>query len=751
MRWPRIRWLVVTLGLGPSLLVALFWSLGTLDSLEDLAFDFAMKRRGRESTTQAKVTIVAIDDRSLKEVGRWPWFRSRVAGLVRAIREAGARVIAIDLLMAEPSQVPPECNCPGPRVCVFPETDPAECTLNTQDCELAETFAERRDVVLGFVLEPDLESGPDSNRERGGDFDISQLQRYAPPPKKVWFPSVAFRPRISASLPCFNRTTKNHGYVTHPIHRGEFRGYRLVQRYGRERPGENDAYLLPLALSAVARYRGLSAELLPDLNPPTRPVISLGDEMLPTTPSGVLVIDYLGPPKTIPTVSAADLLMGRLSDTDRLALDRSLVFVGFTAIGFGDFYPTPFAEQMPGVEIHATMAYNLLTGRYIDDGNVQTFWSLLAVLVLGPLTSLLVRRISNRFKGALAGIAVVAVWALIAYLAFWLGHWHLLFVAPVLAGTLSLVGNLTHQIGVVDKQRRRLGAYVSPKVRQKITIEGVELAGEEMLVTILFCDIRGFSSWSENKSPETVVRMLNHFFEAMTRIIHDEEGTLDKYTGDGLMAFFGAPYELPDQERRACKTALRMQQTLAELRQTAETQQKERSAQHDPFPDFQKIRIGIGLNTGLATVGNTGSRDIVNYTAIGDQVNLASRVEGLTKAFQVDNLVTHETRRRAEEAFLFRPLGPQKPKGSKKAVELFELVAEAPGSPEQQERIRLFEQGLEALFEQRDLARAEEVFRELDDRFDDGPSELYLKRIEHWRQDPAGFDTWSGVIDHTEK
>lgn len=751
MRWPRIRWLVVTLGFGPSLLVALLWSLGTLDSVEDLAFDYAMKRRGPESPNQAKVAIVAIDERSLDEVGRWPWFRSRVAGLVRAIREAGARVIAIDLLMAEPSQVPPDCNCPGPRVCDFPEVDPRECTLNTQDCELAETLAERHDVVLGFILESDLESGPHLNPVGTEGSDVNQLQRYAPPPKKVWFSSVAFRPRISASLPCFNRTTKNHGYVTHPIHRGEFRGYRLVQRYGREKPGENDAYLLPLALSAVARYRGLSAELLPDLNPPTRPVISLGEETLPTTPSGVLVIDYLGPPKTIHTVSAADLLMGRLSDTDRLALDRSLVFVGFTAIGFGDFYPTPFAELMPGVEIHATMAYNLLTRRYIDDGNAQTFWSLLAVLVLGPLTSLLVRQITNRFKGALAGIAVVAVWALIAYLAFWLGHWHLLFVAPILAGALSLVGNLTHQIGVVDKQRRRLGAYVSPKVRQKITIEGVELAGEEMLVTVLFCDIRGFSSWSENRSPETVVGMLNHFFEVMTRIIHDEEGTLDKYTGDGLMAFFGAPYELPDQERRACKSALQMQQALAELRQTAEARHKERSTRDDQLPDFRRIRIGIGLNTGLATVGNTGSQDIVNYTAIGDQVNLASRVEGLTKAFQVENLVTQETRRRVKEAFIFRPLGPQKPKGMDESVKLFELLSEAPGTQEQQKRITLFEQGLQALFEHRDLDRAEEIFGEVRDRFKDGPSELYLGRINAWRRNPADFDTWDGVIDHTEK
>jgi adenylate cyclase len=751
VRWPRIRWLVVTLALGPSLLVALLWSLGTLDSLEDLAFDYAMKRRGPESPTRARVAVVAIDERSLGEVGRWPWLRSKVADLVRAIRKAGARVVAIDLLMAEPSQSPPECDCPGPRVCEFPQADPGECTLNSQDCELAEALAERHDVVLGFILESDLESGPQPEPAGADGSEVTRLQRYAPPPKKVWFPNVAFRPRIRASLPCFNRTTELHGYVTHPIHRGEFRGYGLVQRYGGKTPGETDAYLLPLALSAVARYRGISAELLPDSNPPTQPVISLGDETLPTTPSGVLVIDYLGPRETIHTVSAADLLEGRLSDADRVALDGSLVFVGFTAIGLGDFYPTPFAEQMPGVEIHATVAYNLLTGRFIYDGNAQSFWSLVAVLVLSPLVAQVVRRIKWRLGGAMAGIGVVAVWALIAYLAFSLGHWHLLFVAPMLAGALSLVGNLTHQIGVVDKQRRRLGAYVSPKVRQKITIEGVELTGEENLVTILFCDIRDFSSWSEDKSPETVVRMLNHFFEAMTRIIHDEEGTLDKYTGDGLMAFFGAPYELPDQERRACKAALRMQEALAELRQAAETRHRERSTPDDPLPDFRRIRIGIGLNTGLATVGNTGSQDIVNYTAIGDEVNLASRVEGLTKAFRVDNLVTHETRRRTEDAFLFRPLGLQRVKGIDQPVELFELVAEAPGTPEQQERNRLFEQGLAALFEQRDLDRAAKSFRELKERFEDGPSKLYLERIERWREHSAEFDTWDGVINHTEK
>ena len=762
----RKRWVTVALGLGPSLLVVGLWISGALDRAENGVFDFAMwLRGGEELRAPPEVAIVAIDERSLEEVGRWPWPRSRVADLVRAIRRAGAEVIALDFVMPEPSHVPPGCDCGAPRLCDLPRAGVSACRLTAEDCTLAEVIAEGDDIVLGYFLEaeakqacdPSRQSNPQAQRPHEG-FDPVELQRYDLP-TGVAFPHVLAQPGIDISLSCFMQGTTHHGFVTNPRDRGVFRHYHLIQRLGRDEIREDDLYLIPLALSAVARYRGALVRVEQD---GLSPKVHLGLQPLPADALGRLAIDYLGKPCTIPSFSAATLLRTPLPESARRGLEGRLVFVGLEASGLVDSHPTPFAELMPGVEIHATVAHNLLANRYLHDGARQKLLSLFAILVLGPLVSRLVRRSENRLRGALAGIGVVALWPVLAYLVYLWGRWHLFFVAPVLAGALSLVGTLTYQVFWVERQRReeelknrilelqkdRLGSFLAPSVREQVLASEEAMEPKQKLVTILFCDIRGFSGWSERKPARLVVATLNLFFDEMTRIIHAEGGTLDKYTGDGLMAFLGAPSELPDHAAKACAATLRMQTRLAELRRASTA----RSATHrNGVPDLSGLRVGIGLNTGKATLGPVGSRDIKNFTAIGEDVNFAARVEGLTKAFQVQNLVTRETCREAGEAFLFRPLGPQRPKGMDESKKLFELVAEAPGTPEEQKRITLFERGLEVLFEKRDLGRAGEIFREVNDRFSDGPSEFYFERVEHWRRNPAEFDTWDGVIDHTEK
>lgn len=734
MRWSRTRWVALGLGLGCSVLIGGLWRLGVLDRLEGGAFDLAMFLRGPEELPQQPgVAIVAIDEASLREIGRWPWPRSRLADLLRAVRGAGARVLALDLVMPEPSHIPPECDCDAPRQCDAPQADPVACRLTVEDCALAQAIAEREDVVLGYFLE----SEPTGIARDG--FDVTRHQHYDLP-AGVSFPDVAAQPAIQTSLPCFHLSTKHHGFVTHPRDRGAFRQYLLIQRLGGEELREDDVYLLPLALSAVARYKGALAHAQQDWG--GAPEIYLGLDRLPADVLGRLAIDYLGGTGTIPTVSAADLLGDSPSETARRALEGSLVFIGLEASGLVDSHPTPFEELMPGVEIHATVAYNLLVGRYLHEGAVQGFVSALAILLLGAVVAVLVTAIERYLVGSLVAIGLVAVWPVIAYVAFDQAHWHLLFVAPMLAGVLSLVSTLRYQLQLGS----RFEGYVSPNVARAIRRDP-ELARRSRLVelTVLFTDIRGFSTRTEEMGSEQVVRLLNDFFTPMTQVVLDQDGTLDKYMGDALMAFFGAPVPQPDHAVRACRAALAMRRELHVIRRSRK--------------EMEELDIGIGVNTGEMTVGDMGSKGLFDYTVIGRNVNLGQRLEAATKeeAFGAGILVAETTREAAGELFLFRKVARLQAKGFKEPVTLYELIAERPEpglEPPgwiQPELVRQFEQAYALYYPGRDFAAAEAAFRKLREKHpDDGPSKYYEKRCRELQEDPPPAE-WAGVEEQTRK
>jgi len=764
MRWTRTHAIALGLGLAASAGVTGLELVGALGGLEAGALDLAMWLRGprepvtepvtepaTEPATAAKVAVVAIDPASIDEQGRWPWSRSEVARLVRTIHEAGAAVLAIDSVFSERTELPPDCATT--RLCGIPDPDPTVCRLPAPDCELAEAVAEAGPVVLsyysrneavqhkepfdilqlrGFRLEYDRSRGDDS-RAAGGPPD---------------FPLVPVWADVEANLLCFDDAAAANGFVSHPRTRGVFRDYRLVARH---RDYES-YYFPPLALAAVAQYRRQPLILRPHQG--SLPGIYLGEERIPTDEFGRLRIDYLGPAGTFPTVSALEVL-AESGTADTAAggsvhevLDGALVFLGVTETGVGDLHPTPFDELMPGVEIHATVAYNLLTGRYIHDTAVQRGVSLLAVLLLGPWVALLVSGIERYLVGSLVAIGLVLVWPVVAFGVFLQLRWHLLFVAPVLAGVLSLVATLRYQIGWVDRQARLFEGYISRNVRRELR-RAPELVrrSEQRELTVLFSDIRGFSSRTEDMRSDRVVQLLNDFFTPMTRVVLEEDGTLDKYMGDALMAFFGAPVPQPDHARRACRAALRMRQELEVLRRSRQ--------------GLEELDIGIGLNSGEMTVGDMGSEGLFDYTVIGRNVNLGQRLEAATKpvpdGFGVGIILSEATRRDAGDGFLFRPLGRLQAKGFEQPVTIYELIAERPEPglepPGWTEPafVRRFEEAYTLYYPGRDFAAAEKAFRVLaEERPDDPPTRYFLRRCREHRHHPPPPD-WEGVEEQTKK
>jgi adenylate cyclase len=348
--------------------------------------------------------------------------------------------------------------------------------------------------------------------------------------------------------------------------------------------------------------------------------------------------------------------------------------------------------------------------------------------------------------GSLLAIAAVFAWPLACHVVFRLAGWHLQVVAPMLAGGLALVASLRYQIGTVDRHARRVKGlfqrYVSPEVVDELLgRERVELGGEKRVMTVLFSDIRGFTNMSEDLDSTAVVALLNEFFTPMTRLVLERGGTLDKYMGDAMMAFFGAPLEQPDHARRACEAALAMR---AELRRLNEGWR-----QTWRIGDGKAgIGIGIGVNSGEMTVGNMGSDAVFDYTVIGDAVNLGSRVEGLNKVYGTEALVTDATVAAAGEGFLFRRLDRVRVKGKSEAVELYELMAAEPAPPQLRATADAFAAGLERYLA-RDFAAAERTFAALAEA-GDGPAALYVERCRAYRATPPPAG-WDGVETFTSK
>lgn len=754
MRWSRTRRNALALGLTASLLVVLLElpallggglaRLDPLQPLENTALDLAVKWQGRTDPEPGKVAVVGIDLESLDRHGRWPWPRPEVARLLDAIERAGARVVAVDLLFSHRSEGEPG-TC-GPPV---PEIEP--CLLPPDDCALAHAFAGAAlsnggNVVSGYILRERRRSAEAPGLEPFNPLQLTVFNlAYQESEGRPEFPLLRTYPEVTANLTCFDVLAAGNGFANHPSHGHVVRHYQVGGEFQPDGT-EEGRYVPALAVTAAARYLG--AELRVERRPGDLPAFYLdsGDgetrtEPLPVDERGRLWIDHLGPSGTVPTVSAADLLEDHLAEEDRRKLDGALVFLGVTEDTAGDVRATPFDESVPGVEIHATVAYNLLTGRFLHDSAAQHMASLLVVLVVGPLVALLVSGIERYLLGSVVAIFLVALWPLAAYQAF-VDRWHLLFVAPMLAGLLSLVVTLRYQIQLGS----RFEGYVSPNVARAIRRDP-ELARRSRSdeLTVLFTDIRGFSTRTEEMGSEQVVRLLNDFFTPMTRVVLDQDGTLDKYMGDALMAFFGAPVPQPDHAVRACRAALAMRRELQVIRRSRE--------------EMKDLDIGIGLNTGPMTVGDMGSEGLFDYTVIGKNVNLGQRLEAATKpeAFGVGILVAERTREMAGEGFLFRKVARLQAKGFRHPVTLYELVTErpAPGLEPpgwtQPAFVREFERAYELYYPGRDFAAAEAAFGKLVEAHpEDRPSRYYLERCRELQTNPPPPD-WKGIEEQTKK
>ncbi|MEK6743387.1 MAG: adenylate/guanylate cyclase domain-containing protein [Nitrospirota bacterium] len=578
------------------------------ERVESLLVDFRFQLRNLMAppVVPQNIVIVEVDEKSLEKYGRWPWSRVRQAKLIERIAKAKPSVLAVDIF--------------------YPERESKKA-----DAALAKTLGKGRGTIVmaaGFDVVPGKTvEAPDFLLDNAL-LNIKDQSRLSQAPQ-------VNKPKTSIAQ-LSSQAMLGHVYSPSDLD-GKLRWEYLYIKYA------DDVYP-SLSLVAAAQALGKTTA---DIVVYAGRGVQVGDTYIPVEPAGRMRVDYLGRDRTLRYISAADVLSGSYQPSD---LTGKVVFLGTSAISTYDFVVTPFSARMPGVEKNATVVENILNKRFLKNAPISVVT--LAVIVTGLVLSLLLPTMRAR-NGLVLSFALMGLYAAgNQYLFAYHGYYANLFYPFANMAVISVFSGAYKYLTEERKAKelkKMFSHYVSPKIVEELlkNPELAKLGGYRREITVLFSDVRGFTTFSESRKPEEVVEHLNEYLHEMTDIIFKWDGTLDKFVGDEIMAFWGAPLEQPNHAELAIKCALNMSDKLEEL------QAKWRAEGKYPLDN------GIGINTGDVLVGNIGSADKkMDYTIIGDHVNLGARVETLTRKYDSRVLITEFTfekiRHLAEEGKLYR-------------------------------------------------------------------------------------------------
>lgn len=732
-------------------------------------------RPARYTPPDPRIVIVSVDQRSQEVLGKWPFPRKYFAQMLDALRKDGAKVAAFDITFDKPD----ETAAPLRALWAKLEKDQKgghgrNSKLEVQVAELAKEFdsdaqfaaALRRfgPVVLGnFFLEPQEVRGIDTavldkyaemvewyalNRvalnPASGKADFAALLNTYQFEGTLYSATVANIPELAP--PENNEKTAIGFFNISSDADGVLRRSLLVLPFGRSSNADDIDLYGSLEVQTLRLYLGLKTDQVTvNYGPAGIASVQFGNK-LTVRPDylGRVVINYRGPRGTYPYYSIADVAQGKFVPG---TFKDKIVLVGASATGIGDLRTPPYGGiDYPGMEVHANVIDNILNNSFLVRGAHQIVLDLALILIFGLPLGFALAVLSPRWIWF--GLGMLIPFAALVYLAFLRGWW-LNFTLP--AGTLAANVMLVslYRALVEEKEKRKVrsafGQYLSPEVIRRLLVNPQLVEPRKTEITVMFSDIRGFTTISEKLDAQELALFLNGYLSDMTRIVFSTRGTLDKYIGDAVMAFWGAPYEDSQHAVQACIAALEMMKRVREL-------QKQWAAEGKPALD-----IGIGLNSGVASVGNMGSELRYGYTALGDAVNLSSRLEGLNKDYGTHIIVNESTYAAAKgSGFLFRELDLIRVKGKLQPVTIYELLArhsdlQQDGSlVELLTRMQKFQEARK-LYRQRNWADARRAFQAILDRWpNDGPSIVYLKRCQEYLTEEPLPD-WDGVFTMTHK
>ena len=721
----------VAAALTVGLVLLRVWDPLPLQILRFKAFDLYQRVEPRVPAP-LPIVIVDLDDESLAAYGQWPWPRSLLADLVNNLMAMGAGVIGFDIVFSEPDRLSPDRVAEALRG-VDDAARQALAKLPANDALFAQTIRRAR-VVLGqsMTSRPQVAASAEKARK-------TQVAELGGDPR----PSIYAYLGIVRNLPGLEAAAAGLGiFSIEPEIDGIVRRVPMIVRYG------DDVYpTLVLDMLRVATGQNAIAVKSDPAGINSILIQTPGGGItIPTDAAGRAWVNY-APHDRGRYVSAKDVLAGTMPAG---RLRGHFLLVGTSAIGLQDLRTTPVDDAMPGVEIHAQLLETILSDAYLHRPSYAITVELVVLIAMSVLMTVMISRVGAAWS-LFAGGALVA--ALLA------GSWYLyvergvlLGVAYIAVGGFILYSILTYINYVREQAERRqvrtaFSQYMSPALVARLAEhpEDLMLGGEMREMPMLFCDIRGFTGISElyKSDPQGLTRLINRFLTPMTDLIMARRGTIDKYMGDCIMAFWNAPLDDDAHARNACVSALAMIEGIKTLNQDLRDE-AERDGRR-----FIPINIGIGINTGECCVGNMGSSQRFDYSVLGDDVNLASRLEGQSKTYGVQIVIGENTLKQAGDVAAIE-LDLIKVKGKNEAVRIFGLLGEEAGASF--EDLNGYHGAMINAYRRQRWFQARQLIGECR-RLNGGLGalyDLYEARIDEYQEDPPDRD-WDGVYVATSK
>lgn len=606
------------------------------------------------------VAIAAIDDPSIAELGRWPWPRSVMADLVNALVAYKVAAVGFDVVFSEADSADAERAAMEQKLAAAGlATSVIDTTLGPgNDAAFAAAMQAQGTTILAYPFKSHEFRSVTRTSEKG------YVTHLVPPPPfnygLVMTAPDADPPILGADayLPPINilrYAARGNAYVDVDADLdGTFRTEMTVVKF-------HNRYCAPLFLALTSVFAN-NAQLSLGIAKDGIGSVTIGDESIPIQPNGKVLIDFRGPAGTFPNYPVTDIIHHRIPPA---ALAGKIVLVGVTGHGLGDRIVTPVGADYPGVEMHANAIDDVLQDTFVIRSDNSLDEEMLAALVIGLGVSLAAGSLTA-LSSALTALALCAGYFI--YAQYRLNNDGVLVgvIFPLLTAIIIYILLASYRYVTEGMEKRRLRHafehYLHPDVIASVVDnpEGLRLGGERRHLSILFSDIVNFTARAERSNPEELVALLNTYMTAMTDLVLKGDGVVDKLMGDGLMAFWGAPNEVENPARAAIDCALKMLTELKALRQRDSR--------------FSDLDIGIGIATGEVIVGNFGGEDHFSYSVIGDTVNLASRLEGLTRRFGVHLIVTQSTLKEARSDYLAREIGLVRVKGKQEEVPVAEVI-----------------------------------------------------------------------------
>lgn len=693
----------------------------TAEKLEKFSLDYRYINYMPQHEPSKEIVFIDIDDQSLtslnERLGRWPWSREVISNALEYVEQGSPKMVLLDILFSENDRNNPE-----------------------KDKHLAQTVANYKNV--SFALSFENFEGVKADRLPASQtpFTIS-IENYNEKPNKYY---LSFTKPFS---PLWEKL--NHIHVVNAVKDsdGLFRFTPIFFEY-------NSEIYPSLTLKAISQYLENPQFELADHHL----IIKNNSEkkfVIPLDAKYNMPLHFYPDRKQFKTISfdkvyqsSLDLLQGNITDPEQFEkelkanFENKTVIIGGSATGLQDLKVTPIDKDYPGALLHGVAISNILQNDhlYVLSSFYKYFFSFFFVLAIYFCFTF----VNNAFLKNSLPFLMIGGYAFISFYLFQNNEIQLPLATPILFGLLSYGDGLAYLTFVESKQKKKimgtLSKYLSPQVTSQLVEKGIDPTaevGHKKELSILFSDVRDFTTMSEKIKAEQVVEMLNFYLAKMTDIVFNNKGTLDKFIGDAVMSFWGAPIEDEKHAYHAVLSAISMRYQLKEINKVF----------------LQKygieFKIGIGINTGNVIVGNIGSDKRLDYTVIGDNVNLASRLEGLTKNYDLELLIGERTYHLVKEQVLCRPIDWVQVKGKKEPTKIYEPITfKNNASSTDNELVQQFTEALD-LYKSGNFTQAQMKFSQLVNRFQDAPSKVMLQRCDYLIANTP--ESWTGIFKFTSK